>query len=367
MLAVYVSGHGFGHATRTAEVLRALRVARPGVRITVCTSLPAFLFTEMVPGGVEMRALACDVGLAQRGALAIDEEGTVAAWRAFEAQQPARIAAEAAWLRECGAALVLGDVPPLAFEAAAAAGVPSVALANFSWDWVYRHYAGRHAALHAAALAAAASYAHAGLLLQLPFAGDMRAFPVREEIPLVARQPRLSRAEARRRLGLTDAQPIVLLSFGGLGLPGFDPAVLAATPRVRFLMQGPSDAFPPNVDSVAHARLAALGLAYPDVVAAADIVVTKPGYGIVSDCAAARTRIVYTDRGDFPEYPVLVRDMPAYVACAFATNEAIFAGELQDAIDDVLAQPWPGTRRLDGADVAARRIVERIAWPADAR
>ena len=36
MLAVYVSGHGFGHSTRTAEVLGAAwRAQEHGLRITV--------------------------------------------------------------------------------------------------------------------------------------------------------------------------------------------------------------------------------------------------------------------------------------------------------------------------------------------
>ena len=34
----------------------------------------------------------------------------------------------------------MGDIPPLAFAAAHAAGLPSVAVANFTWDWVYEDY-----------------------------------------------------------------------------------------------------------------------------------------------------------------------------------------------------------------------------------
>ncbi len=48
MIAVYVSGHGFGHSTRTAEVLRTLRERAPSLPITVSTSAPAFLFEGIV-------------------------------------------------------------------------------------------------------------------------------------------------------------------------------------------------------------------------------------------------------------------------------------------------------------------------------
>ena len=48
--------------------------------------------------------------------------------------------AEAAAIRASGAKVVVGDIPPLAFEAAARAGVPSIALGNFTWDWIYEGY-----------------------------------------------------------------------------------------------------------------------------------------------------------------------------------------------------------------------------------
>ena len=41
--------------------------------------------------------------------------------------------------------------------------------------------------------------------------------------------------------------------------------------------------------------------------APSDVVMTKPGYGIVSECLANGTALLYTARGRFAEYPVLVR------------------------------------------------------------
>jgi len=93
------------------------------------------------------------------------------------------------------------------------------------------------------------------------------------------------------------------------------------------------------------------------VVSAADVVVTKPGYGIVSDAIAGRTRIVYTDRGDFPEYPVMVAEMGRYLPSVHLGNEEVRAGHVTEAIEAVLALPFPETPRLDGARVAARRIL----------
>ena len=360
MLAVYVSGHGYGHATRTAEVLRAVRQRASALPITVCTSAPSFLFQGVVGPPLAVRAVECDIGLVQKDALTIDEAGTAEAVRRFLSGWEALVSREARWLRESGARLVLGDIPPLAFAAAAEAGVPSIALGNFSWDWIYRHLAARQPALDEAAAHAAAAYARAGLLLRLPFAGDLSAFARIEDVPLVARAPELEKAEARRRLGL-DARPVVLVSFGGVGMPGLDAAAFGRLDDYLFLLTGQAGGgTAPNVRRLEAFDLSAAGLHYPDLVAAADVVVSKPGYGIVSDCIGARTRLVYTDRGDFPEYPILVAEMPRYLPVVFASNEDVREGRLDEALRQVMALPFPEPPPTNGAAVAANRIVAAV-------
>ncbi len=360
VIVAYVSGHGYGHATRVGEVLRALRESSPETELAVVTSAPQSLFRRAVSGPFVYRHLECDLGLVQAGALAIDEAATAARWRAFAAGLPRRVAEEVAWLKASHARAVLSDIPPLAFEAAAEAGLPGVGLANFSWDWIYRHLSQRQPALAEAAESAAASYRRARLLLQLPFAGDLGAFPHREEIPLVARRPNRSREEVRSALDL-GAGPVVLLSFGGLGLPGFDWGVLARLEGFRFLVVDGPETGPSNLTAVSGERLDALGLGYADLVGGADVVVTKPGYGIVSDAIAARTRVVYTERGDFPEYEVLVEGMARNLPCIHVSNEDLRAGKLRSALQDVLALPFPPPPDLSGAAVAARRVLEVAA------
>jgi L-arabinokinase len=387
MLVAYVSGHGWGHSTRTAEVLRALRVLEPSLPLGIVTSAPEALYRESIPGPFTFRNQVCDVGLAQRDALVIDEPGTLRRLRDFEARRVPLAAIEARWLRQSGARLVLADIPPLAFEVAAEAGVPAVGLANFSWDWIYACFARRQPAFEAAAIRAADAYRKAHLLLELPFAGDLSAFPRRQQIPLVARRPEVPGAEARRRLGL-DSRPAVLVSFGGLGLPGFNARVLGTLGEYNFLLgEECPPAAVPNVVVCDRPRLSELGLRYHDLVGAVDVVLSKPGYGIVSDTIAAGKRLLYTERGDFPEYPILVEEMQQYLPTAHVSNEDVTRGRLGPALRALLAQgprPSPGWRRaacwnscakgggsreegasrpLSPADVASGSATTVRGWP----
>jgi hypothetical protein len=301
----------------------------------------------------------CDVGLVQRDALSFDEAATAARCRTFAAGWDDLVSREARWLTDDGARAVLADIPPLAFAAAAEAGVPSVGLGNFSWDWIYAHLGGGEPGLIEAATFCREAYGRVDLLLRLPFAGDLSAFRRGEDLPLVARRPRVARAEARRRLGMSDS-PAILVSFGGLGLEGVASGAFGGLSDWQLILTGPTAEGPTSrsLRPVLAADLDACGLGYPDLVGAVDVVVTKPGYGIVSDCIGAGTRLVYTDRGDFPEYPILVAGMAEHLPVAFVSNEDLRAGRIREAVESVLAREVPAPPDLTGAERAAARILE---------
>jgi hypothetical protein len=360
VLAAYVSGHGFGHCVRTATVLRQVRALDPGMRIAVVTAGPESVFRQALGPEFLFRAESADVGVVQKGALVIDAKGTFAAWEVFERDRDVRIEREAAWLRGIGARVVLGDIPPLAFAVAARAGLPAVGMSNFSWDWIYRHLARYEPRLLQAAEAATRDYAGATRFLQLPFAGDLSVFPRREPIPLVARRPSVSREEGRRRMDLGSA-PAVLLSFGGLGLPALDLAVFAGLRDFQFVIEPAPKDPPANVRVVGPEELVRRRMTFLDLEAAVDVVVTKPGYGIVSDAIACRTRMVYTERGDFPEYPILVEEMVRWLPAQYVSNDDLLAGRLQPALEAALAKGFPEPPRMDGAEVAARALLDEAS------
>jgi hypothetical protein len=110
-------------------------------------------------------------------------------------------------------------------------------------------------------------------------------------------------------------------------------------------------------ESAMYAR----GYRYEDLVRACDVVVTKPGYGIISECAANDTAILYTSRGHFIEYDVLVAGMGRYVRAAYIDHDDLFAGRWGRHLDRLLAHPAPPERaRVDGAEVAADLLLRML-------
>jgi hypothetical protein len=212
-IACYISGHGFGHAARVIEVLRTLRVTRPEVGLVVRTPLDRWFFDFNLPGPFEYGACRLDVGVVQSDSLSVDAEASLRAYGEIAARREELVATEVAALRRHAPALVLADIPALAFDVAARLGISSVGLTNFSWDWIYADYVRDFPSYAPMVEDLRASYRRCTLLLRLPLHGDLSAFPRIRDIPLVARLATLARDEVRRRLGLPTEERIVLLSF----------------------------------------------------------------------------------------------------------------------------------------------------------
>ena len=369
-VAFFISGHGFGHASRQVEVVNALLGdGASAIDIVLRTSADPSLFARTIRGPYRLLAGPCDPGVIQRDSITHDDEASVAAARAFYRDFDRHVEAEARRLAGLGVDLIVGDIPPLAFAVASALGVPSLAIANFTWDWIYETMPGLATDTRTTATIREA-YRLATRALALPFAGGMDVFPRCDALPLIARHASLAPAETRSRLrpyGVDQARPIALLSFGGYGLPalaithlpGLTEWIVLSADRTT----GDARALP-GVITLPESIFLTGDLRYEDVVAAADVVITKPGYGIIAECAANDTALVYTSRPAFREYDLLLAEMPNYVRCAFLSPADLRAGRWREAIDRAIAARRPPPPRADGATVAARVIREMLALAA---
>jgi L-arabinokinase len=374
VLAWYISGHGFGHAARDIEVLNVLGARRPDVRIVVRTSAPRWIFDLTLTRTIDWQPLDGDTGVVQIDSLRVDEGETVRRACRFYEGFDARVNAEAAWLRSNAVRLAIGDIPPLAFAAARAAGVPAIALGNFTWDWIYEGYREWIPDGSRFIDEIRAAYAGADIALRLPMHGGFGMFRRIVDLPFIARRTSREPHDVRRALDLPIGTPLVLLSFGGYGLARIDlgriatlreyvvvtTADVGANRRADQPHASDIASLPANVRMIDEQRLYANGLRYEDIVAAVDVVITKPGYGIISECIANDTALLYTSRGHFVEYDVLVREMPRWLRCGFISNEDLLAGNWQDALDRVMAEPRPPERpSVDGA-ARATEMIEQL-------
>ena len=110
--------------------------------------------------------------------------------------------------------------------------------------------------------------------------------------------------------------------------------------------------------SSTRTRIYDAGLRYEDLVAAVDVVVTKPGYGIVAECIANDTAMLYTVARQLRRVRRHGRGDAARSFAASSSTASLLAGRWRDALDRLIRLPPPPERpRTDGADVMAEMIA----------
>ncbi len=361
-LIFYISGHGFGHASRDIQIVNALARQVPGLRVVLRTTVPEWFLLSSLDTAAEIVPGDTDVGAVQPDSLSIDEAATARRAAAFYATFDERVAREADLIRSVRPSLVAGDIPPLAFAAAAAAAVPSVAISNFTWDWIYGGFAGFDTLAPGVRALIAGANAQATHTLRLPFAGGFASMRHIEDVPLVARRATLAKAETRARVGLAGDRPIVLATFGGHGgnIPieraaGSSRFQVVATDYEVGIQPSPH----PDLRVVSGGEMRRLGLTYTDLLAASDVVATKLGYGIVSECLANGVALLYTLRGRFIEQDTFIREMPAVMRSLHIGTDDLREGRWAESVEALLAQPTrAAVPNANGADVVAKRMME---------
>ena len=357
MILFYVSGHGFGHATRAVALVRALRARQPRAEIAVVSDAPSWIFTDADPK-VRCFKAAIDPGLFQMSGLDVDLPRSLKAHEMFIAGWDRAVEREGCRIRRLGAALVVGDIPPLAFAAAHGAGVKSVAVANFSWDWILSRYVALQPRWEAIIRRYGAAYSFADELFRLPMApDDFAAFRKSTPIPFLVNRCEFKKDEARRRLAIKDSdrRRLVLITFGGFGSGPLSAGRGDDMSDTLFAGFGPK---PKGLAAGWLGLARRLKFPHVNVVAACDALIGKPGYGTFAEAFAHRKPILYLPRENFAETPVLIEWMQKRGCARPIARDRFFKGLWRAELDALMAenQSW-ASLPLNGAEVLAERLA----------
>jgi len=357
-LAYYVTAHGYGHAVRSCDIIRALNELHPGLSITVVCDLAEDFFRNRLSGtSNSYRPGSLDAAMVQLDSVRVDVGASLLKAEHLLERRAEMIAREAEFLKEGGFGLAIADIPAIPLEAAASLELPAIAVGNFSWDWIYSDFARKEPRWGPVVKAFAEGYSRADLLLRLPFAGDMSAFSRIEDLPLLASPGRPRRREIAELAGCPSKATWVLLSFTTLkwseeALDRVERVTDCCFFTVLPLAWKRRNIYSINRDSVPFA----------DLVASVDAVISKPGYGIVSECVVNQTPLIYVDRSDFLEYDVLEAAVRRYLKHVHIPAGNLYRGDLRAALDALDSAPGPrDTLASGGATLAARRIVEFLS------
>ena len=348
-IAVYISGHGFGHLAQMAPLLNRIHQCQPQIDFLIRCALPESELRSRFDFDFQLDSLVVDLGVIQKSAIEEDRDGSIALMRAWTADLDRHIRRETELLRHFNPSLVLANISPLAFPAARALGVPSVGLATLDWFTIYAHWL---AADDPVIRALKRAYEACELLLTPPMAMDMQVFPNRQEIALIAAHPNTINVSFKQA-----AKKRALVIFGGSNQPAFNLHALAEMSDWLFLIpDAPADA-PDNVQSIRFDD----DLKAVDLMAHVDAVVCKPGYGILAECWRTGRPMAWVERPDFPEYPMLKGWLDDVFPSHGMSRSDFQNSHWLPALEGAIAS----TRKFpeldeDGADMAADIVLSKL-------
>lgn len=349
-LVVSITGHGFGHVAQTAPVLNRLHERMPRLRLTVRSAVPLAYLRSRIHAPFAHLSSEGDTGMAMSSAIDVHVEKSRAAYRAFHADWEARVAEEARLLRELGADLVLSNVGYLPLAGAQRAGIANAALCSLNWFDVYRHYCGDDAI----AAQIHACYANADAFLRVTPGMAMEHLPNLVPVAPIAVVGHNRRDELNHRLNLAQEEKLVLVSLGGI--TGRLP--IERWPRidgVRWLVQQSWQVAHP--DAIV---LESLPMSFADLLASSDVLLCKTGYGSFVEAACSGTPVLYVNRADWPESPVLAGWLQQHGVCREVSRDALERGDLAGLLGEICHAPRPEPVIPEGAGQVADWIAERL-------
>lgn len=356
-IAYYITAHGYGHGSRSCDIIRAINKLYPQVTVHIVSRLPEpFLSNRIGANTNNIRARSFDVGMVQIDSIRVDVDATLALVEQLFAGRKERIAEECAFLREQNIGLVVVDIPAIPIEAAFQLGIPSIAIGNFSWDWIYSGFLPRDPRWQPVVDIFQDAYAKTDLLLRMPFCDAMNTFPRIEDIPLVASPGKSRREKIVQITGCNPKAKWILLSFTTLDWSEEALARVEEIESCEFFTVRPLHWDRRNIHTLDRDQVT-----FPDVIASVDSVISKPGFGILSDCIVNRKPLIYAERSDFLEYPILESALRKYLKHVHIPAEDLYRGDLEASLKQIGDCPEPESRLAWGGDViAAQRIAQLL-------
>ena len=357
-IAWFITPHGFGHAARASAVMLALEQILP-VRFEIFTRVPEWFFRESHLENFGYHDCLTDIGLAQATSLSEDLPETLNRLENFLPFQQSNLENLASQVRTLGCRMIVCDIAPLGIAVAATAGLPSVLVENFTWDWIYTGYLAAEPQFIKYIKLLRDWFERADAHIQTepvcaPGPNHLTTFPV-------SRPVLTPRSEIRARLDIPAGARVVLITMGGIQTSFNFLEKLQQIRDVDFVIPGG------NSQALTRANLHLLphhsGFYHPDLVAASDAIVGKLGYSTLAEAYLAGTPYGFIPRAQFRESQAMKPFVLEQMGGIEISETSYVDGTWIDQVLALLAGRSENIDRPNGAGQIARYLLDYLNLP----
>ena len=297
-IAYFISGHGYGHAVRSAQLINAL----PETEICIFTTIEKSYFTREIQRPFRYFYCELDCGCIQLNAFKVDIQATYERYACIENQRQEKIAEYCQLLEENHTDFIISDIAPMAFTIARQLNLPSLAISNFTWAEIYEEYISIEPRFRHLLQSIREDYSHADCYAKLQPALDSHLFRRHVDVGLLCRRKARNRNWLFSELGLEQHKKLCLIYIGQYGLNETNWQNLSKYTDWCFIGIYHLTNAPENY---LHINLEDSPIAYADLVANCDLVLAKLGYGTISESLYWKKPVAYPPRQLFVEFKSL--------------------------------------------------------------
>jgi uncharacterized protein (TIGR00661 family) len=360
-ICFYISDYGYGHASRDIAIIRRILSEYDDVKIYIKTDKAFHFVRQSLPQkNVEVIRTKNDIGVVfKENSVSVDKEKTEEMLKEWLNSWDEYIHNERRFCEKHEINLILSDIVPQPFIMADELDIPTIAISNFTWHYIFYNLFGDTPATERIKEA----YPCADMALVLPFNDDMDflKFRKKKEISLVSREITVDREEMRRRYGIRDNE---LLIYLGVGI-SFDPSFMRdmkkiAMPDVKFLVSSNAELPFGNVVKIPNNETET-----QNYISMCDLVVSKTGYGTVSEAVRAKIPMFLLKRGGFKEDELIGNKVEEMGIGKFISEKSFLDGDWASDLNLKLNNLGEYTKRFDNLNSRLRsdgipEIVEAI-------
>lgn len=296
-IAYYISDYGYGHATRSTAIIRELLKQNEIVQVIICHSFALGFLQQSFKHEprVTFREVATDVGyVLQENSLEPDAKRLNNTVSSYVSEFSTKLNQEMCFMKEKNVSFVISDISPLGISSAAALNIPSLGLSNFTWYTAYEGLIEEHllSFLHE-------QYKQMTYDFSLACSNDPH-WGIKENQRFGFYSRKIDDYEVQRIRKKIDPEGNSHIIYFGLGMKvdigTLSELAIWQSPNCKFIVSSNVNVNHPNVY---HIPTNSVETQY--YVASADLVLTKAGWGTVSEAVCAGVPLLITNRSSMKE------------------------------------------------------------------
>ena len=275
----FISDHGLGHLTRSIAIMREFENK---VEFFIRNSNTEFIDKSL--DNAKIFSGKTDQGtIHSNNGISIDWEKSKAAIDTWYNEFDSNLIKEQEIISKIDPDLIISDVSPLPLAISQKLSIPSIVISNFTWLDMFSKIPNFQNSL------LSELYENASMCIQLPLSTQMNIFKNKQKVGLVCKKTTESNDVVRKKLGVGSSKFLILINL---------PA--------NFNVNIPSESNIQVVSTGAKVNSNDLIMIKPwtegqNLIASSDLVVSKCGYGMISECLTNGVPIKFLMDENHPE------------------------------------------------------------------